>query len=144
MQGFRKRIQHAPLVLRQGIFPQEGVELRLLPLVRLFERRSISAGEQQTQKILKAVRQRVYKVRRTVHRADGKDHIAEAADEAVVNAVHACPAKNFRAHRRTEIRFRVLAPLNAERRKVKAKAQEGLIGLIHAHALHLFESLRPV
>ena len=106
VQGFRKRIQHAPLVLRQGIFPQEGVELRLLPLVRLFERRSISAGEQQTQKILKAVRQRVYKVRRTVHRADGKHRLPEAAHKAEMNSVHTTPSKHPRALRRAEIRLK--------------------------------------
>ena len=114
-----------------GIFPQKSVKLRFLPHPRLLQRRRVAAGEQQAQKVRKVPGQRMHAVRRGIHRAHGEDHAAEAADEAVVEAVDARPAEDGRAPRRAEIRQVFLPPLHAHRGEVQTAAQEPLKCPIH-------------
>ena len=121
-----------------GIFPQKSVKLRFPPHPRLLQRRRVAAGEQQPQKVREIPGQRVHAVRRRVHRAHGEDHTAEAADEAVVNAVDARPAEDGRALRRAEIRQVFLPPLHAQRGEVQAAAQELLKCPIHKNLTNAF------
>ena len=87
----------APMITRWVLKWQKQKRLKLLkiPLPRLFQRRAIAAGKQQTQEIRKIPRQRVDIVGRNIHRADGKHHFAKPANQAKVNSIHSSPANDF-------------------------------------------------
>ena len=62
--------------------------------------------QQKPQKIPERFGDRVHAVLPSVHRADGKHRLSEAAYKAEMNSVHTAPAKYPRALRRAEIRLK--------------------------------------
>ena len=108
--------EHRLLLVRRRILGKEGVELRLVPLPRLLERRAVAGREQQAQKIAEIARDDVHAVLAAVHRAHGEDRFAKTADKAEVDAVHARPAEDRSTLWRAEIGIVVLPPHHAEGR----------------------------
>ena len=108
--------EHRLLFARRRILGKEGVELRLVPLPRLLERRTVASREQQAQKIAEIARDDVHAVLAAVHRAHGEDRLAKTADKAEVDAVHARPAEDRSTLWRAEIGIVVLLPHHAEGR----------------------------
>ena len=123
--------EHRLLLVRRRILGKEGVELRLVPLPRLLERRTVAGREQQAQKIAEIARDDVHAVLAAVHRAHGEDHLAKTAHKAEVAAVHARPAEDGSALGRAEIGEVFLAARNAEGRQVELLAQKSLIKRRH-------------
>ncbi len=108
--------EHRLLLVRRRILGKEGVELRLVPLPRLLERRAVADGEKKTQKIGEIACDDVHAVLAAVHRAYGEDRFAKTADKAEVDAVHARPAEDRSTLGRAEIGIVVLLMHHAEGR----------------------------
>ena len=122
LQFLPKVRQHALLFFRRRIVPEKAFKLRLVPLPRLHRSRRIAAGKNQPQEFLEIVRNGVNKVRRGIHGAHRKHHIAKAPNETKVDTVHPCPAEYRRALRRTEIQALLLPTLYSHSRQIQPAA----------------------
>ena len=119
----RKLGKRGLLLVRRRVFIQKRGKLCFVPLPALLQHGRVAAGEQKAQEILEAFGDGMNAFRRGVHGAHGENAAIGAADGAIVNAVHARPAEDARAFRRAEIRRCVRAKLEAERRKIDARAR---------------------
>lgn len=109
MKYFGNFRQNRFLFLSNRILPQKILKLLFVPHPCLFKHGLVAAGKEKPKEIRKIPCQRMNVFRRYIHGADRKNHPAKTTDEAEVNSVHACPAENGSAFRRTEIR-RIILP----------------------------------
>ena len=103
LHGFCKLLQGLLSLSCCWIFQKKGLKFFPAPPPRLFQGCLIAAGKEQAQKIRKILRQRMYISLRFIHWINRKNHSAKTANEAKMNAVRSCPAKNRRAFWRTEV-----------------------------------------